>query len=136
MSTLKYLSVRYLYNLLTNNEKQIFINSLKERINRDIYNGVNNKYSDEYKIIILSASPDEYVKEFAKEIGWDGYGSYYDGETGKYNHLHGTGKIDFVKKYFPPNRYSYTYAISDSPSDVPLLKMFDTYDLLENASHG
>jgi phosphoserine phosphatase len=125
------LSIRYLYKRLSDKDKRVFIELLIRQINPETFDDIKNKYEGEYYIVILSASPDEYVKDFAKEIGWEGYGSYLDAKTGKYNHLHGAGKLEFLKINFPSSRYSYSYAISDSPKDLEILKMFDSYDLIE-----
>lgn len=82
-----------------------------------------NKESDKQTInILLSASPDIYVKYLIKELDWVGSGSYY--ENKKFIHLHGKGKINWIKKNFPKDDFQYRLAISDSATDDDLLKMF------------
>jgi phosphoserine phosphatase len=131
LSKLKELSGKYIYDKLPEEEKKSFIKSLNNYINKKILNKINSEYGKSCRIIIISASPDEYVKVFAASIGWEGFGSYTDNSTSRFIHLHGKGKSDFLLKYFPADKYTYEYSISDSQSDLPLLKLFKKYDLFE-----
>lgn len=121
---------RYIYDNLTEIEKRSFIDSLNKYINQQLFKSINNKYGNNCKIIIISASLEQYVKPFAKEIHWEGYGSYRDKKSGKFVHLHGERKLQFLLKYFPINSFKYIYAVSDSISDLILLKQFEQYDLI------
>ena len=84
------------------------------------------------QIILLSASPDVYVSEIAKQMGWAGFGSI----TGKEYmdplfHLHGKNKLLFLQKRYPKGVYLYKFAIADSESDLALLEQFENYELLK-----
>lgn len=72
--------------------------------------------------VLLSASPNIYVKHLIKEMNWAGSGSYH--ENMQFFHLHGQGKVNWVKNNFPKEKYQYHLAISDSDTDDELLKMF------------
>lgn len=129
-SNFKYYVVRYIYNSLSNTEKEKFIVQLSIYLNKDLLNEINSQYKSNCQIFLLSASPDEYVKPFANKLGWKGFGSYYDHYSGKYFHLHSKGKLEFILERFPKNRFNYVYAISDSETDLDLLKQFQKYNLL------
>jgi len=131
LAQLKELSGKYIYDNLTEEEKISFTMSLNNYINKRILDKINTEYGKSCRIIIISASLNEYVKPFAESIGWEGFGSSKDNSTGQFIHLHGKGKSDFLLKYFPPDIYNYQYSISDSQSDLPLLKLFKKYDLFE-----
>ena len=44
--------------------------------------------------------------------------------------MYGENKEKFIKREYPMDKYIYNYAISDSISDLSLLRLFDNYDLL------
>ncbi|HSW54556.1 MAG TPA: haloacid dehalogenase-like hydrolase [Ignavibacteriaceae bacterium] len=125
----KYYVVRYIYNCLSNAEKHSFVEKLSLHLNEDLFHEINSKYKNDCQIMILSASPDEYVKPFANKLGWHGFGSYYDQLLGKYFHLHSKGKREFILEHFPKDKFNYVYAISDSKTDLDLLKHFNKYNL-------
>ncbi len=127
----KELVSNYVYNFLSEEEKLSFIHSLGSHINRELFNSINDKYRNDCRILIISASFNQYVKPFAENLGWQGFGSYRDSSTGRFMHLHGDGKINFLEKFFPPETFTYKYAISDSLSDLSLLKKFEKYDLIK-----
>lgn len=123
---------KYIYDNLLEEEKKSFIESLSNHVNQELLNTINVKYKNICRIIILSASLDQYVKPFAHEYGWEGFGSYIDGTSGQFIHLHGDGKINFLNRFFPRDTFLYVYAISDSQSDLSLLKNFNKYDLIKS----
>ena len=87
-----------------------------------------NKYSGEDTMNILcSASSEEYVKIIAEKLGWEGYGSHFVGNF--FFHMYGTNKADFIKSKFPQKDYIYNFAISDSETDLELLKLFKIWEL-------
>lgn len=73
--------------------------------------------------VLLSASPDLYVKYLVNKLNWIGSGSYINDE-GVFKHLHGKQKIKWVKKNFHFIDYNYNLAISDSSTDDDLLDLF------------
>lgn len=106
--------------------KTYFVNFAK-----NLYNDIDSlvleevhKESDYNTInVIISASPDLYVNYLVEEMNWVGLGSYFD-ENKKFIHLHGIGKIIWLKENFPVEDFQYNLAISDSSSDDELLKLF------------
>ena len=74
--------------------------------------------------ILLSASPNAYVKHLIEKLGWIGSGSYFD-ENSNFIHLHGKGKILWLEENFNIKSFNYNLAISDSPSDYNLLNQFN-----------
>lgn len=82
------------------------------------------KRTDEHTYnILISASPNLYVKKLIEKLEWDGSGSYLD-ESGKFIHLHGKGKLNWLDTKYKNNKYMYNFAISDSPTDDNLLALF------------
>ena len=123
--------------------KKLVIKAIKlntnSNINRKIVNLVNNSIeqkilekikdeSDNNTINILcSASADSYVSIVAKSLGWEGYGSYTNKED--FYHMYGVNKLKFIEAKFPMSEYQYNFSISDSISDLELLKKFQKYEL-------
>jgi len=99
-------------------------------INEDILKIVEAHSKDDDVINILcSASPKGYVQIIAEKLGWIGYGSGY--YNGKFINMYGKNKEKFIKERYPIDRYKYNFAISDSESDINLLKLFGNYKLLK-----
>lgn len=73
--------------------------------------------------ILLSASPDFYVKHLIEELKWQGKGSYFD-NSDKFLHLYGSSKISWVKGNYDESEFEYNMAISDSSTDDKLLTLF------------
>jgi len=142
------ISVLRIFRFITMSEfKKKIINALESRkVKKDIYikisniilNNLNkdiialiNKNSGEREIIniLCTASPNLYVRFVADKLGWMGCGSGY--YNGRFIHMYGINKLDFIKKKFPKEEYIYNYAISDSSSDLDFLKMFNKYHLFK-----
>lgn len=75
--------------------------------------------------VLISASPNDYVKELVEKLGWEGSGSYFD-KNGNYHHLYGIQKTAWLLANYPKDKYQYNMAISDSETDRPLLDLFKT----------
>lgn len=94
-----------------------------------------NKFKDaDTQIIVCSASPHLYVLKLAKQLGFVGYGSGYH-NAGKYTHLFGAAKYNFITEKYPQEQYYYQMAISDSLFDKSLLDAFE-HKFLIDPSHG
>ncbi|MDR3704398.1 MAG: HAD family hydrolase [Paludibacteraceae bacterium] len=108
-----------------------FVNKICQDIDIRILSKVST-YADnnDTEIILLSASPAVYIEEVARKIGFVGYGSHYI--NGKYFYLCGENKLKFILEKYPVEKYRYIYSISDSETDLPLLSLFEKYDLLTN----
>jgi len=73
--------------------------------------------------ILISASPNSFVKYLILELNWKGMGSYFDNEN-NFMHLYGKNKINWLEFNYSRSDYDYNFAISDSDSDDKLLAMF------------
>lgn len=107
------------------------IQRMHASINVKVMDSIRAQIADDTVTIICSASPDAYVKRFARELGWEGQGSYFDQE-GNFRHLYGVGKINYLHETYPPGQYHYHFSISDSESDIGLLAIFEHKILHKN----
>lgn len=98
-------------------------------IKPDIMECIQRETDPQTTNVLVSASPADYVELLAKELGWPWLAS--DIVDGKFIHCHGLKKKELILHHYPKEKYEYNFAISDSPSDLPLLKMFNKYKLLE-----
>ncbi len=98
-------------------------------IDKKILEKIENRSSATTINILCSASANSYVKEVAKRLGWVGYGSYTD-ENNLFYHMYGANKLKFIESKFPNSKYSYNFAISDSKSDLEMLKRFESYEIV------
>jgi phosphoserine phosphatase len=98
-------------------------------IKPDIMQFIQHETDTETTNVLISASPADYVKLVAKELGWPWLAS--DIVSGEFIHCHGLKKKELVLLHYPSEKYDYNFAISDSSSDMPLLEMFRKYELVE-----
>jgi len=110
---------------------EIHIERIKKKLNEALLSKLKTDYpSDDDKIIIMSASPHNYVKHLGEQLQLEAHGSHFN-EDGAWVHLHRKGKISFLKQVFPETKFTYKYAISDSPTDSGFLSLFEQSDLIE-----
>ena len=102
---------------------EAYANFLFKDINNEIFNMVKKETSINTTNVLLSASPDFYVKFLAQKLSWVGKGSYFN-ENGKFIHMYGLNKKSWMEKNFDPKKYIYNFSISDSSSDDDLLSLF------------
>ena len=108
--------------------KKQFAEKLKPLICEDVLEKISECKSKGCKLVLISASPHDYVAYFAKLTGFaEGFGS--DWRNGRYEHLHGSGKLEFLRKQYPTTQYDWHYAISDSPSDYALLNSCTNHEI-------
>lgn len=115
--TTLYLSKKYNADYFKN-----FAFTLWQNIDSRVLNIVEQNSDEKTINILISASPDIYVKYLIQRLGWEGTGSYF--EELKFVHLHGAEKIRFVSDTYDTNVIDYNFAISDSATDDELLKKF------------
>lgn len=89
----------------------------------------SEKNNEETIMLLLSASPHEYINQVGAALGFTAQGSYADSNN-EYQHFHGIQKTEFIKKNYPQDKYIYQYAISDSKSDLEMISMFLKHDLI------
>lgn len=119
---------KHLIKHLQKKHKTIYFKKFAKKLNKDIDKDVLSlvyKETDDKTInILLSASPDIFVKYLIEKLNWKGKGSYFD-EKEKFAHLYGKEKINWLQKNYSNKIYNYNFAISDSASDEELLSFFD-----------
>lgn len=98
-----------------------FVNKIYDTIDENVLKLINDETNENTINILVSASPNIYVKLLIQKLNWKGSGSYFN-EKGKFIHLYKEGKIYWIKENF--NKYDYHFAISDSDTDNELLNMF------------
>jgi phosphoserine phosphatase len=106
----------------------LFSQKLVSDIRLDILQEVREKQTPGSCVLLLSASPDSYIKLVGNQLKFSTAGS--DFVNGNFQHLHSEGKIYFLKKQYPFTEFNYLYAISDSASDIKLLEMFQNSRLI------
>lgn len=100
-----------------------------KRINKTVLKEVLQHSDSNTTNLLISASPNLYVKYIINELSWQGTGSYFN-SSNKFIHLFGHNKITWLRHNFPAENFIYNYAVSDSTSDKPLLLLFKEYRLL------
>jgi hypothetical protein len=106
------------------NEMKKLSNSLYHDIDASVFRFIL-KQTDERTINVLcTASPEDYVKFLAEMLGWEFLSSTLDDNDGSFFHMYGENKVTALRKCYPPQRYIYHVALSDSKSDSALLRLF------------
>lgn len=106
----------------------LFSLKLVSDIRHEILQEIKDKQTPGAYVLLLSASPDSYIKLVGEHLGFSAAGSHFVNED--FQHLHGAGKIYFLKKHYPVTEFNYLYSISDSVSDIKLLEMFQNSRLI------
>ncbi len=108
------------------NKYEIFFKEFSDKLYIDVDKRVLkliNEHTKESTInILLSASPNFFVKHLIKRLNWQGSGSYI--ENDKFVHLYGENKIIWLTRFYKPEIFHFNFAISDSSSDNDLLVLF------------
>lgn len=121
---------KHLIKYLQKKHKTEYFKRFAEKLNNDIDKDVLNliyKETDDKTInILLSASPNFFVKHLIEKLNWKGKGSYFDEEE-NFIHLYGKEKINWFQNNYSNKIYNYNFAISDSDSDEELLSFFDNH---------
>lgn len=98
----------------------------------EVMEAVDNETDPHTANVIVSASPEDYVRVVARKLGWSFIASRI--ADNEFVHCYGQNKIELLQKYYPRDKYLYNFAISDSDSDLEMLKMFEKHQLLQNSS--
>ena len=89
------------------------------------------EYSDEQTInVLVSASPDIYIRRIASSLNWEYLASNVIDSN--FVNMYGDNKITQVTNFYPQSDYLYNFAISDSKSDLNLIKKFQYFKLMES----
>jgi len=97
-------------------------------IRPDIMEVIDQETDADTSNVLISASPGEYVRLVAKELNWHCLSSEIN--NGRFIHCYGQTKIGLLRKHYPREKFEYNFAISDSSSDLALLRMFKKHELL------
>lgn len=122
MSRFKEKSILYLERKYDENFYIEFANMLHKNIDQRVLLEIDKHSNFGTLNVLISASPDLYIKHLYFKLGWDGAGSFY--EEGVFVHLYGPRKLKFVEDNYDSNLYDYNFAISDSSTDDRLLNRF------------
>jgi len=95
---------------------------LHKSINGKVMETIKSHTDDQTLNILVSASPDDYVKELSKTLGWASIASTLQDD--EFMHAYGSNKIAFLESRFDPDMYIYNFAISDHDTDDELLTLF------------
>lgn len=107
------------------------LKSLPKIIRSDGLKRLHWHIKEKHKVVIVSASPEKWLKAWTETIGADLIGTLLeekDGKlTGKYNgqNCHGQEKVRRIKQCFNLDHYDKIYAYGDTPGDYPMLKLAD-----------
>jgi len=99
-----------------------FANELFNDIDKKVLQLIHSHTQKNTINILLSASPNLFVKHLVKKLKWSGSGSY--NSDGTFVHLYGSNKTQWLFQNYNTEDYDYNFAISDSSSDDELLSLF------------
>lgn len=105
-----------------------FLDDLVADVRVDVLSRVKTHTDQNTTNLLLSSSPEQYVAPLAAQLGFVGAGSR--SAYGAFFHCFGPNKLVFLAERFPRSLYEYRFAVSDHPSDLPLLRCFQRYELL------
>lgn len=141
LSLLKFLNIisynKYIFKCVivfrkSNNYKDIILklsNKIIESINKDVQKLIEINTNNETLNILCTASIDDYVLIVANHLGFEAICSTI--QNNNFERMYGENKVKSITNIYPKNEFIYNFAISDSKSDLKLLKMFKSYELIE-----
>lgn len=106
-----------------------FAKKLLADCSKELLNKIQTWQSQNAEVLILSASPQIYLQYLHDALQCKVQGSYLNNNN-DFVHLYGAKKANFLELNFPKSKYHYLYAVSDHKSDLPLLQLFESYDLI------
>lgn len=106
-----------------------FLDEMEPHLDRQVVGRIGACRSDGHLLVLVSASPDDYVRPFAKRLGFDeAHGSRHT--AGGYRRLHGPEKLRLVDESYPREHFRRVFAIGDSDSDMALFATFERHELI------
>lgn len=100
-----------------------YANILFKDLDKDVLEMIASETKNNTLTILLSASPNLFVKPLIEKLEYEGTGSYFN-EKGSFVHIYGSGKIKWLASNYNAQKYNYNFAISDSNTDDELLSLF------------
>ena len=105
---------------------QEFAQMLYRDINSNIMRFVNENTDKNTLNVLCTSSPEDYVKYLCKKMkDWRCICSTLDEHSGLFYHMYGPNKVKSITEVYPPDSYFYYVALSDSKTDLDLLKLFN-----------
>jgi phosphoserine phosphatase len=114
-----------------NQRMKSFATQLHHDISASVICQINENTDGNTKTLLCTASVEDYVKYLSDLLGWEYVCSMLNEKGENFIHMYGDNKITEIQKLYPPEKYYYNFAISDSISDEVLLKKFNTSILLK-----
>lgn len=112
----------------SNNYIFAILEKVESNLNTEVLRLIEENSNPETINVLISASPEVYVKKIADKLNWECIGTTIKGK--KIIHCYGEKKKDLIIKQYPKTDYHYNFAISDSKSDLSLLSMFEHYKIV------
>lgn len=107
-----------------NSSMKEFATMLYKSLDNHVLELVHSKTDSETVNVLITASPDDYVKELSTLLEWDYIASSF--QEGEFIHVYGVNKIELLKSKYTPDQFKYNFAISDHGSDDDLLNLFNS----------
>ncbi len=101
-----------------------FAEELYKCIDSHILELIHSNTDSETVNVLITASPDDYVKELSTILEWDYIASSLHGD--EFVHVYGINKVELLKSQYSPDQFKYNFAISDHGSDQGLLNLFNS----------
>ena len=108
-----------------------FTQQLYDDINSQIMSLITEHSDERTKIVLCTASIDDYVKYLSNLLGWEYVCSELDLRGDNFVHMYGEKKFSTINTLYPAKKYFYNFAISDSKSDKVLLEKFKSNILVK-----
>lgn len=105
-------------------DAKLFANTIKQDI-------CIPKVQENSAILLITASPKVYMKYVVEY--WDCHMLCSDYIDNEYIEMYGRTKAVFLHRYYPTSKYQYTYALSDSTSDICWMKEFNEYEIIKKS---
>lgn len=116
-------------HVLYNDVNEAFSKKILKQKDENLWNKIQSMLTNNDVVLILSASPDDYILCVGKLLNVNAKGSYFD-TNNNFVHIYAKSKIEYIEYYYPKTKYNYYYSVSDSRTDLELLQMFESYDLI------
>lgn len=112
-----------------NEEMKHFAQSFAQLLEREATLPQQVNEDPEGEVLIISASPACYMQYLRQIGGRPVIIAASDYVNGEYCNLYGRTKQAYIAERFSTSEYIYSFAMSDSESDLCWLQMFEHYDM-------
>jgi HAD superfamily hydrolase (TIGR01490 family) len=113
---------------------------LPHLIRKEAFKALKKHQSENSRIVVVSASPENWILPWCKIMKIEGIGSRLETSSGKLTgkligqNCNGQEKVKRIKEYLELETYSPIYAYGDTKGDLPMLALADYpfYKVFEN----